>query len=121
MAGVLRQQPRCNEIRPQTSGGEILSPNIIRHAIMSPQVKRNVELELEAVHALQAQGVPIRHGNDDGNDDGNASGDEVDSDAALVTILQFDPLHPSEYLVIQTQVNLLRPVHTFRGKRNLHF
>lgn len=37
------------------------------------QVKRNVELELEAVHALQEQGVPIRHG----NEDGNASGDEV--------------------------------------------
>lgn len=46
------------------------------------QVKRNVELELEAVHALQAQGVPIRHG----NEDGNASGDEVRSGAASVEL-----------------------------------
>lgn len=29
------------------------------------QVKRNVELELEAVRALQDQGVPIRNGNGD--------------------------------------------------------
>ncbi|CAM9118216.1 unnamed protein product, partial [Hapterophycus canaliculatus] len=36
-------------------------------------VKRNVELELEAVHALQKQGVPIRHGKDDRS---SASGDE---------------------------------------------
>eukprot|EP00752_Nemacystus_decipiens_P011224 g9974.t1 len=38
-------------------------------------VKRNVELELEAVHALQAQGVPIRHGNEDGN---TSDGEEPD-------------------------------------------
>lgn len=31
------------------------------------KVKRNVELELEAVHALQKQGAPIRHGKEDGN------------------------------------------------------
>lgn len=37
------------------------------------QVKRNVELELEAVHALQKQGVPIQHG----IEDSGASGDEV--------------------------------------------
>ena len=29
------------------------------------QVKRNVELELEAVRALQEQGVPILGGNDE--------------------------------------------------------
>ncbi|CBN77193.1 conserved unknown protein [Ectocarpus siliculosus] len=35
-------------------------------------VKRNVELELEAVHALQKQGVPIQHG----IEDSGVSGDE---------------------------------------------
>lgn len=43
-------------------------------------MKRNVELELEAVHALQAQGVPIRHG----NEDVNVSSDEVESGAACL-------------------------------------
>lgn len=32
-----------------------------------PQVKRNVELELEAVRALQEQGVPYRHDEGDSN------------------------------------------------------
>lgn len=54
------------------------------HSSMHPsqyisQVKRNVELELEAVHALQEQGVPIQHVNEE---DGNGSDDEVISDAA---------------------------------------
>lgn len=45
------------------------------HIFAAPlsQVKRNVELELEAVHALQEQGVPIRHG----DEDDNGSSDEV--------------------------------------------
>ncbi|CAM9348904.1 unnamed protein product [Scytosiphon promiscuus] len=46
-------------------------------------VKRNVELELEAVHALQKQGVPIRQGKDDGtsasdDEESTVGGDEMD-------------------------------------------
>eukprot|EP00903_Cladosiphon_okamuranus_P009751 g9270.t2 len=49
-------------------------------------VKRNVELELEAVHALQAQGVPIRHGNEDGNTSGGKEQEGHDDEIPPSTV-----------------------------------
>lgn len=76
--GSLRTKRNC---RTKITSGEHAHLCKACTSLTTSQVKRNVELELEAVHALQEQGVPIQHVNNE-EEDGNGSGDgdEVQSD-----------------------------------------